>query len=88
MTLNPHFTWFGEQFHNREISFPSYRNRAPSRWRLDRNIGERYTQLDKKMAENNNAPSEAWAAYLCYNMDNSGEKAVIKIRMQYVLYPI
>lgn len=49
---------------------------------LDDKIGERYTQLDEKIAKDNNAPSEAWAAYLCHNMDSIGEKAVIKIRMQ------
>jgi hypothetical protein len=80
MTLNQHFTWFGEQFDRREISFPSYRDHAPSIWMLGENLGERYTQLDEALAKEDNAPSEAWAAYLCHNVD--GEKAVVKIRMQ------
>ncbi|KAN0073360.1 hypothetical protein V8E54_008580 [Elaphomyces granulatus] len=80
MTLNQHFTWFGEQFDRREIFFPSYRDHAPSSWMLGENLGERYTQLDEALAKEDNAPSEAWAAYLCHNVD--GEKAVVKIRMQ------
>jgi hypothetical protein len=42
------------------------------------------TQLEEALAKDNNAHSEAWAAYL-FTMDRQWEKAVVKIRMQNIL---
>lgn len=79
------FTWFEEGFIGRVIEFPPLIRRAASSWRLTTKLGERYNQLTARdVQDDNHIASEAWATYLCVNVEKPAEKAVVKFRMQYV----
>jgi hypothetical protein len=56
----------------------------PSRWRIDQNLaGNEYPATETEVKECM-MPSEARGIFVCSNVDDPAQKAVVKTRMQYV----
>ena len=55
----------------------------PSTWTLDEKLSERNDQSDRVEFKDYGSPSAAWAGFVCRNVDNHSEMAIMKIFMQY-----
>jgi hypothetical protein len=71
--------FFIEGFDQIKVNF----NNNLQTWVLQEKVLERKTQLDRRQFNMYNAASEAWAVYICENLNDRSEKAIIKIYMQY-----
>ena len=71
--------YFGKHFIGINVHFAEPH---PSTWTLTQKIKERYSQLDEIGTKYLKSTSFAWAIFVCQNVDNPGEEALMKIHMQ------
>ncbi|KAL2216427.1 hypothetical protein M432DRAFT_61931 [Thermoascus aurantiacus ATCC 26904] len=71
--------WFGRRLIGREISFTEPHQ---STWRLDEKVREKYVQEDEQAFKKIKYISQAWAVFLCTNVQHPDVKGVMKIHMQ------
>lgn len=71
---------FHKSFIGKKISFTE---EYPSTWTLTEKLGDKCDRYDEHDYEHEGSPSTGFGTFLCENVKDPNEKAIMKITMQY-----